>query len=96
MGDWRYNNSFLSWALDGSAKLHAAAASPLEKDIPGTHCIGGCLLLRSGLDNLDESLFTAGNRTTVSRTSSLWPSRYTNCAIPGFPSKDSRVMLSML
>jgi hypothetical protein len=36
-------NSFLSLALDGSDKLHAAAAAPLEKDIPGTHCIGGCL-----------------------------------------------------
>jgi len=38
-----YLNSLLSSALDGRDKLHAAVASPLEKAIPGTHCIGGCL-----------------------------------------------------
>jgi hypothetical protein len=45
------SNSFLTTALDGvSVKRHTLAALYPRETTPGTHCIGGWVGLRAGLD----------------------------------------------
>jgi hypothetical protein len=48
--------SFSTWALDGvSGQRHAPAALyPRGNDPPGTHCTGGWVGIRAGLDKEDR------------------------------------------
>jgi hypothetical protein len=57
---------------------HTPAALPLGKR-PGTHCIGGCVDPRAGLDGCGKSRPPPG---CVPRTVQPVASRYTNYAIP--------------
>jgi hypothetical protein len=51
LGERKYSSySFLTSALDGSGKRHAPAALCPEERTPGTHCTGGWVGLRAGLD----------------------------------------------
>ena len=49
---------------------------------PGTHCIGGWVGSGSSFREEKNLLTHAGNRTMIRRPYSLYPSHYTNYAIP--------------
>jgi hypothetical protein len=63
--------SFTTLALDGvSGQRHAPAAlHPQGKD-PHTHCTGGWVGPRSGLDTEEKCLASARDRTSIARSSS--------------------------
>jgi hypothetical protein len=70
----------LTLALDGmSSQRHALAALPLEKR-SDTHCTGGWVGPRAGLDGCGNSLPPPG---FDSRTVLPLASRYTDCIIQG-------------
>jgi hypothetical protein len=56
--------------LEVSGQLHAAASLPPEKEPLGTHCIGGWVDLRAGLDDLEKrKLEERGKLKNVWKTS---------------------------
>jgi hypothetical protein len=70
MGKWMYSSTF-AWPwryLEASSQLHAPAALPRGKS-RSTHWIGGWMVLRAGLEDVEKILDPTGTRTPTLRSS---------------------------
>ena len=75
-----YNSTLsLTSALDRGWVVNATPGSLYPQERPGTHCIGGWLGPRAGLDGCGKSRPPPGFDP---RTVQPIASRYTNCAVP--------------
>jgi hypothetical protein len=55
MEEWRYSSTVLNLdTMEVSGQLYASATLPLEKQPPPTHCMGGWVGLRAGLDVVEK------------------------------------------
>ena len=65
----------------------------LRERAPGTHYLGAWMDPTAGIDvlaNRRNLLLPARNRTTIPRSSSLYSSHYTECAIPDHSPRNGR------
>jgi hypothetical protein len=72
---------FLISALPGSGQLHAPAALTPGKVPPGTHWIGGWVVPRPDVDDVEKILDPTGTRTPNPFVVRPIASRYNDCAV---------------
>jgi hypothetical protein len=58
MGNVCIDAHFLDLSTSWSGQLHASAALLQGKEPPGTHCIGGWVDPRAGMDNVKRKFLT--------------------------------------
>jgi hypothetical protein len=85
MGEWRYSSTLLELGTRWMCvQLHAPVALPLGQISPGSHCKGGWMGTRTGLDVMKRKIFRLrgeSNPGRLARSLSLYRLSYSGSYI---------------